>query len=120
MPPVRAIRGFLLFAFCLLLAAAPSRAQLPSTNPADNAEAASMMQQARDYEASGDTGRAIGIYRAVVKRYAVSPSAPAAQFRLAELIEQSGNRSRAFDAYKSLVENYPQSREFDQIGRAHV
>lgn len=79
-----------------------------------------MMQQARDYEASGDTGRAIGVYRAVVKRYAVSPSAPAAQFRLAELIAQEGNQSRAFDAYKTLVETYPQSREFDRAVAAQL
>lgn len=120
MPPVRAIWGLLVLAICLVLAAAPSWAQLPSTNPADNAEAASMMQQARDYEASGDTGRAIGVYRAVVKRYAVSPSAPAAQFRLAELIAQEGNQSRAFDAYKTLVETYPQSREFDRAVAAQL
>ncbi len=119
MPIIRAIRGIALSA-CLLLAAGPSLAQVPSTSATNDAEAASLMQQARDYEAAGDANRAAGIYRTLVKRYAVSPSAPAAQFRLAELIEQTGNKSRAFDAYKKLVESYPQSREFDRAATAQL
>lgn len=119
MPPVRAIRGITLFA-CLLLAVAPSMAQTPSTTAANDAEAASLMQQARDFETTGDNGRATGIYRTIVKRFAISPSAPAAQFRLAELIEQSGNKSRAFDAYQKLIESYPQSKEFDKAAAAQL
>lgn len=115
MPPVRAIRGIIL-SFCLLLPTAAVIAQAPSAN----AEAASLLQQARDYDASGDTARASSVYRDVVKRFGVSPSAPAAQFRLAELIEQSGNKNRAFDAYKVLIERYPQSREFDRAAAAQL
>jgi len=93
---------------------------VPSTSPEKNAEAAALVQQGRDYEAAGNTGRAISAYREVVKKYPVSPSAAAAQFHLAELIEQSGNPSRAFDEYKKFVEGYPQAPEFDQAANAQL
>ncbi|MBJ7326095.1 MAG: outer membrane protein assembly factor BamD [Chthoniobacterales bacterium] len=93
---------------------------VPSTSGANNAEAAALLQQARDLEAAGSTGRSVSIYREVVKKYPVSPSASAAQFRLAELIEQSGNPSRAFDEYKKFVEGYPQAREFEQAANAQL
>ena len=48
------------------------------------------------------------------------PSAPAAQFRVAQILEESGNLSRAFDAYKVFVESYPQAREFDQAANAQL
>jgi len=117
----RAIRGFLLPALCLL-AAANLQAQpvVPSTTGAKDAEAASLLQQARDLEAAGSTSRAVSTYRQIVKDYPVSPSAPSAQFRVAQLLEESGNLSRAFDAYKVFVENYPQAREFDQAANAQL
>lgn len=119
MSHLRAIGGTALFAL-LLLSGPRVLAQAAATAAADNAEAASLMQQARDYEASGDNNRAASVYRTVVKRFAVSPSAPAAQFRLAELIEQGGNKNRAFDAYKKLLQDYPQSREFDKAAAAQL
>lgn len=104
----------------LLTASPRGWAQEPSTTAANNAEAAALLQQARDYEAAGDYNRAMTTYRTVVKRFAVSPSAPAAQFRVAELLEQSGNNNRAFEAYQKLVQDYPQSREFDRAITAQL
>ena len=78
------------------------------------------MQEAANLEGSGDFSRAANIYRSIVRRFPVAASAPAAQFRLAELIDQSGNPSRAFDAYQKLVEDYPQSREFDRALTAQL
>ena len=117
----RAIRGFILPTLCLL-AAATLQAQtvVPSTTGAKDAEAASLLQQARDLEAAGSTSRAVSTYRQIVKDYPVSPSAPSAQFRVAQLLEESGNLSRAFDAYKVFVESYPQAREFDQAANAQL
>lgn len=105
----RVIRGSLAL-ICLFAVAGPVRAQ----DPASDAEAASLMQQAADFEAAGNFTRAAATYRNIVRRYPVSPSASAAQFRLAELLDQSGNANRAFEAYQKLVEDYPQSREFDR------
>jgi len=119
MPPLRAICG-LFFTACFLLAVSSSLAQPPKPPVDGHAEAAALLQQARDYEASGDTKRASSIYRDIVKRYSISSSAPAAQFRVAELIEQSGNKNKAFDAYAKLIENYPQSREFERAATAQL
>ena len=116
-----AIRGFLLPALCLLAASAlQAQTVVPSTTGAKDAEAASLLQQARDLEAAGSTSRAVSTYRQIVKDYPVSPSAPSAQFRVAQLLEESGNLSRAFDAYKVFVESYPQAREFDQAANAQL
>jgi len=117
----RAIRGLVLSAVLVLAAAhTPAQTVVPSTTGANNAEAASLLQQARDLEAAGSTSRAVSTYREIVKKYPVSPSAPAAQFRVAQLLEESGNLSRAFDAYKVFVESYPQAREFDQAANAQL
>jgi outer membrane protein assembly factor BamD len=117
----RAIRGFALSAILFLVAAqAPAQTVVPSTTGANEAEAASLLQQARDLDAAGSTSRAVSTYREVVKKYPVSPSAPAAQFRVAQILEESGNLSRAFDAYKVFVESYPQAREFDQAANAQL
>ena len=117
----RAIRGFLLPALCLLAASAlQAQTVVPTTTGAKDAEAASLLQQARDLEAAGSTSRAVSTYRQIVKDYPVSPSAPSAQFRVAQLLEESGNLSRAFDAYKVFVESYPQAREFDQAANAQL
>lgn len=117
----RAIRGLVLSAVLVLAAAhTPAQTVVPSTTGANNAEAASLLQQARDLEAAGSTSRAVSTYRDIVKKYPVSPSAPAAQFRVAQLLEESGNLSRAFDAYKVFVESYPQAREFDQAANAQL
>ena len=117
----RTIRG-IAFSAALLLFAGNAQAQtvVPSTTGANNAEAASLLQQARDLEAAGSTSRAVSTYREVVKKYPVSPSAPAAQFRVAQILEESGNLSRAFDAYKVFVGSYPQAREFDQAANAQL
>jgi len=116
----RAICGFILPALCLLAATLQAQTVVPSTTGAKDAEAASLLQQARDLEAAGSTSRAVSTYRQIVKDYPVSPSAPSAQFRVAQLLEESGNLSRAFDAYKVFVENYPQAREFDQAANAQL
>ncbi|MEX1110910.1 MAG: outer membrane protein assembly factor BamD [Chthoniobacterales bacterium] len=116
---IRVHRGCL-FSVCLILAAGKAFAQLPSTAPANNAEAAALMQQAADLEGTGDNNRAAAAYRDIVRRFPVSPAAPAAQFRLAELVDQSGNPRRAFEAYQKLVDDYPQSREFDRALAAQL
>jgi len=97
-----------------------AQAVAPSTSPEKNVEAAALLQQARDDESAGSTGRAVSTYRALVKKYPVSPAAASAQFQLATLIEQSGNPSRAFDEYTKFVEGYPQAQEFDQAANAQL
>lgn len=102
----------------------PAAGSLPAQEPATtgdyNQEAAGYFQQAQDWEAAGDTKRAISAYRSLVRTYPLAPTASAAQFRLGELYDSLGNSKRAFDAYQKLLENYPQSREFDRAVEAQV
>lgn len=120
MSQARVICGVILSA-CLALYPAFASAQEPAAVPAsDNAAAEYLLQQANDFEEAGNYNRAATIHRDIVKKYPVSPSAPAAQFRLAELLGQSGNPNRAFEAYQALVESYPQSREFDRAIAAQL
>jgi outer membrane protein assembly factor BamD len=95
-------------------------AQEPATTGAYNEEAAGYFQQAQDWEAAGDTKRAIASYRALIRTYPLAPSASAAQFRLGELYDSLGNSKRAFESYQKLLENYPQSREFDRAVEAQA
>ncbi|MFZ9932018.1 MAG: tetratricopeptide repeat protein [Chthoniobacterales bacterium] len=117
----RAICGPVLAAALLVIApGAVAQTVVPTTTAANDAEAASLLQQARDLEAAGSTSRAVSTYRQIVKKYPISPSAPAAQFRVAQLLEESGNLSRAFDAYTDFVGSYPQAPEFDQAANAQL
>ena len=108
----------------VILAACPAfgslRAQEPATVGDYNDEAAGYYQQAQDWEAQGNTKRAITSYRTLVREYPLARSASAAQFRLGELYDSLGNSKRAFDSYQKLLEDYPQSREFDRAVDSQV
>lgn len=118
----RAICGLIVLALLVLLPSSPQAqtAVPPSPAAANEAEAASLLQQARDLEAAGSTARAVAQYRQLVKKFPASKAAATAQFRVAQLLEESGNLNRAFDAYKQFVEGYPQAREFDQAASAQL
>lgn len=120
MQRVRLTRVLLAAAMLLTSFAGAARAQDPATSGSYNSEAAGLLQQARDLDSAGNASGAIGLYRTLVKRYPVSPSAPVAQFRIGELYDSLGNTKRAFDAYQKLIENYPQSREFDKAVTAQL
>lgn len=107
-------------ALFVLAPVTPAGAQEPATAAAYNSEAAGLFQQAQDWEASGNTKRAISTYRSLIRTYPLAPSASAAQFRLGGIYESLGNSRRAFDAFQHLLENYPQSREFDRAVAAQV
>ncbi len=119
MQSFRVIR-VLLAALLLPLAPLSIPAQEPATAGSYNSEAAALMQQAQEWEAAGNSSRAIATYRSLVKNYPLAPTASAAQLRLGELYDSLGNSKRSFDAYQKLLENYPQSREFDRAIGAQV
>lgn len=105
-----------LLLLCLVLIG-PTQPGIAQTAAADSpysAEAAALAQEARDWEAAGNSGRAITALKRLVKNYPLSPEAPKAQFRIGEIYESLGNSKRAFEAYEKLIKDYPQSREFDR------
>ncbi len=63
-------------------------------------------------ENSGNFGRAIKAYRALVRRYPKDVLAEGAAYRYAVLQEQHGDLLKAAGAYRVVVEGYPKSPHF--------
>ena len=68
-----------------------------------------LFAQAEAAENGGDRGRAIKIYKRMVKKYPRSDKAPEATFRAAKLTELEGNFLKAAPIYRGLMETFPQS-----------
>ena len=73
-----------------------------------------MFAQAEAAEKDGDRGRAIKIYKRLVKRYPRSDKAAEATFRAGKLTEQEGNLLKAAAIYRGLMEAYPQTAHFQE------
>lgn len=73
-----------------------------------------MFAQAEAAENGGDRGRAIKIYKRMVKRYPRSDKAPEATFRAGKLTELEGNLLKAAPIYRGLMETFPQSSRFQE------
>src|SRR3982751_6152400 len=73
-----------------------------------------LFAKAEAAEKNGDSGRAIKIYKRLVKRYPRSNMAPEATFRAGKLTEQQGALLKAAAIYRGLMENYPQTQHFQE------
>ncbi len=73
-----------------------------------------MFAQAEAAENGGDRGRAIKIYKRMVKRYPRSDKSPEATFRAAKLTELDGSLIKAAAIYRGLMETFPQSPRFQE------
>lgn len=73
-----------------------------------------MFALAEAAENGGDRGRAIKIYKRMVKRYPRSDKSPEATFRAAKLTELEGNLLKAAPIYRGLMETFPQSSRFQE------
>ncbi len=73
-----------------------------------------LFAQAEASERDGDRGRAIKIYKRLVKRYPRSDKAAEATFRVGRLMEQEGNLLKAAATYRALMEIYPQTAHFQE------
>lgn len=119
------------FRFILLFAAAcvafPERSPAPVIfRPSDKVKyrapgeeeisgnANQLFAQAEAAQNNGDAGRAIKIYKRMVKRYPRSDKAPEATFRAARLMEQRGDLLKAAPVYRGLMETYPQTPHFQE------
>jgi outer membrane protein assembly factor BamD len=71
-----------------------------------------MFAQAEAAEKDGDRGRAIKIYKKMVKRHPHSNHAAEATFRAGRLTEQEGDLIKAAGIYRGLMESYPQTPHF--------
>jgi outer membrane protein assembly factor BamD len=73
-----------------------------------------LFAKGEEAEKNGNTGRAIKIYKKLVKRYPHATVSPEATFRAARLTEQEGNLLTAGAIYRGLMENYPASPHFQE------
>jgi outer membrane protein assembly factor BamD len=71
------------------------------------------MTKAQELENNGDTGRALGAYRGLVKKFPNSLAAPKAQLKTGQLLEASGDAEAAFDAYGKYIAKYPKGDDFE-------
>ena len=73
-----------------------------------------LFAKAEAAEKDGDRGRAIKIYKKLVKKYPRANVSPEATFRAAKLTEQEGNLLKAAGIYRGLMETYPQTPHFQE------
>jgi len=73
-----------------------------------------LFKKAQSAQINGDRGRALKIYKRLVKRYPRSNHAAEATYLAANLTEDTGDLLKAAAVYRSLMENYPQSPHFQE------
>jgi outer membrane protein assembly factor BamD len=75
--------------------------------------ASAQMSKAEQFESEGDTGRALGAYKGLVRKFPGSLTAPKAQLKVGQLLEGAGDAEAAFDAYGKYISKYPRGDDFD-------
>jgi outer membrane protein assembly factor BamD len=75
--------------------------------------ASAQMGKAEQLEKDGDTARAIGAYKGLVRKFPNSLTAPKAQLKTGELLEAAGSYEAAFDAYGKYISKYPRGDDFE-------
>jgi len=76
--------------------------------------ASAMLAQARQAENAGKVSKAQGLYQAIVKRYAFTPSAAEASFHNAVIIRHNGKMDDAFEAFQTFIQSYRDSPHFSE------
>lgn len=73
-----------------------------------------LFRKAQSAQINGDRGRAIKIYKKLVKKYPRSNHAAESTFLAASLTEETGDLLKAAAIYRGLMEAYPQSSHFGE------
>ena len=73
-----------------------------------------LFNQAEAAEQAGERGRAIKIYKRLVKRYPRSNHSAEATYRAGRLTEAEGDLLKAAGIYRGLMESYPQTTHFQE------
>ena len=73
-----------------------------------------MFAQAEAAQNAGETGRAMKIYKKLVKRYPHANVSPEATFRVGKLYEARRDLLHAAQVYRGLMESYPQTEHFQE------
>src|SRR5450755_291537 len=79
-----------------------------------NGTAQQLFDIAEKAESSGNYGRAIKAYRAIVRKYPRDTLASGSAYRYAQVQEKVGDYLKAAAAYRVVVEQYPKSPHFEE------
>lgn len=79
---------------------------LAGTNAAGEGQGANLFGEAKALDEQGKRKKAIKAYRKAADRYPLSPSAPEARFRQAELLKEQGDVLKSFDVYQKFLTSY--------------
>ena len=122
---MRALTALFLALTVLLSAATPARAFLglfekkdkkaPSATQRQiqDAEAASMLMEAKAAHSAGKGSKAKSLYEEIVKKYPFSASAGEAAYAKATIARQTERLDNAFDAFQEFITQYRQSPRFN-------
>lgn len=89
-------------------------APMAGERDSQEASAAALLAEARMAHNAGRTGKAQGLYQAIVKKYPFTPSASEASFQNALIIRHVGKMDDAFDAFQAFLKDYRESPRFDE------
>lgn len=84
-----------------------------SEQAAHESAAAAMLAEAQQAHNAGKTGRAQGLYQAVVRQYPFTKSAAEAAFQNALIVRHTGKMDDAFEAFQQFILNYRESARFN-------
>ncbi|MDQ3120872.1 MAG: outer membrane protein assembly factor BamD [Verrucomicrobiota bacterium] len=79
-----------------------------------NGNAQELFNIAQAAENSGDLGRAIKAYRAIVRKYPKDTLAGGAAYRFAVMLEKNREYLKAAEAYRVAAEKFPRSTDFNE------
>lgn len=99
----------------LLLAVAGAvaiEAQAARPTVEGDVRALEMIQAGDRLALKGDQGEAVEKYRAIVRLYPQSYSAPKAQLQIGDLLAANREHASAFEAYQALIDRFPASNLF--------
>jgi outer membrane protein assembly factor BamD (BamD/ComL family) len=77
------------------------------------AAAAALLNEARNAQSDGRTGRAQGIYSSIVKKYPFTSAASEAAYANALIVRQTGSLTDAFDAFQKFLTDHRSSPRFN-------
>jgi outer membrane protein assembly factor BamD (BamD/ComL family) len=80
----------------------------------DNAQAATLFQNAKNFEAARENKKAIKAYRQLLSKYPADKRAAESRFQEAALLRTLGQEREAFDAYQMFIERHPDNALYAQ------
>lgn len=84
-------------------------------SPADEAEAASRLEEGKDQLSRGRTGSANRIFKRIIKRYPNATATAEARFLHGQILMTKTRWTKAFDVYQELINTHPNYENFDNV-----